>query len=247
MFDVRANIREFERGLSDTARQQLPFALSVAANEVAAELVTDLREEMGRKFDRPTRWTLNAFHFTRATKARPVATVQRKLPARGRHYLETEADGGARPLGGWEKQIAQRAAYSGRVGFIIPTVHAPKDAHGNLPRSAMQRILSHIGAQTDASANATAKSRSRRSGAQYFLAKPGGKMRPGVYMRMKRNAKAIGPAESGKPRRVLVFTDKAPRYKARFDFDGVTSRGAARRLPEAMARALRHALATARP
>lgn len=233
--DLRDNIEDVEADLLSIHRRQLPFAISLALNATGAELIEDNKEHMRAVFDNPTRWTLNAFHFRRANKVRQEITLERKLPARGRHYLEVQANGGSRPLTGWEKQIAGRLPYAGRVGYIAaPGVK--RDAHGNIHRGEMQRILSRIGASSDAAANSTKASRKRAKGVgAYFVAKPGSRLRPGVYLR---EGKDIS--------RVLAFDSKAPTYKPRFEFEARMMQRAVAILPDRLAAAMARAFATAR-
>jgi hypothetical protein len=236
VFDVTSNAREFERGLNDVARRQLPFALALAMNDTAFRLLRLNRVHMGRVFDRPTRWTLNAFHYVRATKARPVATIKRKDAARGRHYLEVQEQGGARPLGGWEAQLAGRLPYSGRVGYVVPTKHMRRDRHGNVSRAEMQRVFSNTGAQVDAKANTSEESRKRsKRAAAYFVPKPSSKLSPGIYRRQADDLK-----------KVFAFDAATPRYTPRFEFHRRMRRGAERLLPAALLKSMRRALASAR-
>lgn len=231
------NIRDVARDLSDFAQRQLPFATALALNEVGAKAIEANKAEMARAFDRPVAWTLNAFHFRRASKRGLFITIERKLPARGRHYLETQEAGGARPLTGWERQLASRLPYAGHVGFIVPTGNLKLDGHGNIPRGEMQRILSRIGAQGDPANNSTKRSRARNPGGAYFVPKPGGRLSPGVYVR----------DAGGRIRKVLALNVAAPGYKARFRFEPVMTATAQAHFPPAFERALARALATARP
>lgn len=231
-----SNIRAFERDLSNLAASQLPFAVALALNEVGAEAIEANKAEMARAFDRPTRWTLNAFHFRRASKSKPAITIERKLPARGRHYLETQATGGPRPHTGLEKQLAQRLSYAGQIGFIVPTSAMKLDAHGNIPRGMMQRILSRIGAQGDGANNSTEASRARTPGFHYFVPRPGSRLSPGIYQRDK----------AGGITKLIAFEAKQPTYRPRFNFEAAMLTTARRAFPAALGRALARALATAR-
>lgn len=236
---ISSNLRDVERDLSDVARKQVPFAMSLAINETAADLIELNRRNMARTFDAPTRWTLNAFHFTRATKARQVATIKRKQAAASRDYLLRQSEGGARKQTGLERLLNTRLAYSGQVGFVVPTKHMPRNRHGNMQPGQVQRLLSGLKAQNDGAQNETDASakRQRRSGAaRYFVPKEGGRMSPGVYMRKGKAA----------PVKVLAFTSKAPRYQARFKFYPNMNKAAARIMPGRFARAFAAAMSTAR-
>lgn len=238
MFSISSNVRDLKRDLTSLQREQLPFAVSLALNAAAPELIEENRDHMQDVFDRPTRWTLNAFHFRRATKARLALTIERKVPARGRHYLEVQTAGGRRPRSGWEKQIEQRAPYAGRVGYVAGA-KVKRDSYGNISRGTMQRILSDIHAQGDAGNNATKQSRKRRGGrglGGYFIAPAGSKLKPGVYQR--RGGRKIS--------RVLTFDTKAPTYRPRFKFEDVMRRKAEIIMPMKLKAAMDRALATAR-
>lgn len=236
MFSISSNIKDVKRDLTALQREQLPFAISLALNAAAPELIEENRDHMRQVFDRPTRWTLNAFHFRRATKARLKLTIERKVAVGGRHYLEVQSKGGVRPLTGWEKQIEARAPYAGRVGYIA-AAKVRRDASGNISRATMQRILSDIKAQGDPRNNTTKASAKRRRGTfGYFIARPGGRLKPGVYERKAR----------GKISRVMTFDTKAPSYRAVFKFEDVMRRKAEAIMPAKLAAGLNHALATAR-
>lgn len=84
---LQSNLCDVERDLSDTARQQLPFATSIALNYTGKDLIELNKRHMRRSFHNPTRWTLNAFHFRRATKRRLQIKIQRKFAAACCVYL----------------------------------------------------------------------------------------------------------------------------------------------------------------
>lgn len=238
-FDIRSNLRDVERDLSDVARKQVPFATAVALNDLAADLIELNKRHMQREFDRPTRWTLNSFYFRRATKAKPVVTIMRKPAAASRDYLARQAEGGARRQTGFERLLNSRLAYAGQVGFVVPTKHAPRNGHGNVSPAHLQRVLSGLKAQGDRAQNETKASgeRKRRSGAaRYYVPKEGGRATPGIYMRKGR----------AKPVKVFAFTSKTPRYQARFKFYPNMQKATARMLPGHFARAMARALASAR-
>lgn len=233
-FDIRHNLRDLERGLSDIGQKQLPFATALALNDTAKDILTALRNHMGRVFDNPTRWTLNAFHFRRATKSKPIATIERKQAIRGKHYLEVQAVGGGRPHTGWEKQIGQKLGLD--AGYMAATNRLKRDRHGNIPRGNMQRVLSRIGASSLSGTNSTRDSKRRAKGVgNYFVGGPRNNLRPGVYERTDAGI-----------HRVLAFNTKTPSYRKLFDFDGVVKAEADRVLETHLARRLAEAIRTAR-
>lgn len=237
-FKFLNNIKDVERDLSNIERRQIPFATVTALNAVAEKLVQQNRTDMAKVFNKPSRWTLNAFHFRRATKAHTSVTIERKEAARGKHYLEIQEEGGVRPATGLERGFKMRLPYSGIVGYVTPTRHAPRNGSGDLPGGFIQKVLAQSGANWDRNSNETARSGARRKkagGARYFVPKPG-QLRPGVWERRGPNL-----------RKVLNFNVKSPTYQPRLNFSIRMERLAKQLMPAEFDRALAHALATARP
>ncbi|AKU43289.1 minor tail protein [Rhodobacter phage RcRhea] len=91
---VASNLRDVERDLSDVGRKQLPFATSLALNEMADELAQEETARMDRALDRPTPFTKRAWAVRRSTKRNLVAAVYaRRIQAA---YLSKLEDGGDR-------------------------------------------------------------------------------------------------------------------------------------------------------
>lgn len=93
-FEIRRNTKEFERSLSDLAKRQLPFALSVAINDTLREVLRNTIKRMRRNLDRPTPFTLRAFALRRANKRTLRGVVFAKDVQAG--YLKYAEDGGTR-------------------------------------------------------------------------------------------------------------------------------------------------------
>lgn len=120
----RHNIREVERGLSDFAQRQLPFAVSVALNATADDVAKNATKGLARRLDRPTRFTLRAFAVLRSTKNRLAARVFAK--DRQAEYLAFQEQGGER-------------APSGRA--IVVPVGIRRNQHGNIAKGGVKRAL----------------------------------------------------------------------------------------------------------
>jgi len=238
-FDMRSNLRAVERDLSDVARKQLPFATSVALNETATDLIKLNRKYMARVFDRPTRWTLNAFYFRRSSKRNLQIRIERKYAAARKDYLLRQIEGGARKQTGLERLLRNRLRDAGYGGYVLPTRHIRKNKFGNVSPAAVQRVLSGLKAQGDHHQNETktTAARKRRSGAaRYFTPKPRGKLSPGIYSRQGKKA----------PKKVYAFIAKAPKYTKRFKFYPNMTRATNKLFPRKFERALSHAVTTRR-
>ena len=137
---------------------QMPFAASRALNDAAKQVATDLNKSTSRYFDRPTRFTQNAYHVSvRSSKANLVAEVRPK-PIQER-YLLPSIRGGVRP-----QRPSER-----RLGGISPAWRPGRDARlnasGNMSKAAVVKAI--------------------KGGDPYFrLGEQRGKLRPGIYQRM---------------------------------------------------------------
>ncbi|MEO0680382.1 MAG: hypothetical protein AAF192_08205 [Pseudomonadota bacterium] len=234
---IESNLDQWRRGLDDFHRRRLPFALALALNTTATKLIAANRRHMGRIFDRPTRWTLNAFHFVRArAPGRLEVMLKRKSGASARHYLEVQAEGGTRPATGLETLLRMRLPYAGQVGRPVFTDFFPRDGNGNLQRGQLNRMLSEVRAQGDARNNQTAGSR-KRSGRRYgYFISPPSWPTQGIYRRTSRDR--IVP--------VVVFNGRRASYRKRYDFEGNMRRGSLALFPREVEAGMRQAVAIAR-
>jgi hypothetical protein len=137
---------------------QMPYAASRALNDAAKQVATDLNKSTSRYFDRPTRFTQNAYRVSsRSSKANLVAEVRPK-PIQER-YLLPSIRGGVR---------SQRPSER-RLGGILPAWRPGADARlnasGNMSKAAVVKAL--------------------KGGDPYFrLGEQRGRLRPGIYQRM---------------------------------------------------------------
>src|SRR5436305_829724 len=109
VLSVRSNVREIEGKLDDLGKRQLPFAASQAINALARQAIADLKTEMGKVFDRPTPFTLNAFAWKKATKRSQSAEIfARDFAGKGTpgwKYLTPEVFGGTRNMKRFERAL----------------------------------------------------------------------------------------------------------------------------------------------
>lgn len=124
MISVAHNIAQFERGLSDLAQRQLPFATALALNDTAGAVKDAWSVHLERRLDRPTPFTKRGIYQRRASKARLTAEVGMKDIQAG--YLSTLVQGGTR-------------LPAGRA-LLVP-VRQRVNQYGNLPRGAVRRLL----------------------------------------------------------------------------------------------------------
>lgn len=227
-----------------SAKKQVPFALARALTKVGQDVKLAEQKEIGRVFDRPTRYTLNSVFLRPARKNKPEAEVWLKWGSRPDHYLLPQIKGGPRPLKRFEDRMV-------KVGLLnagerlVPTGLAPVDVYGNVGRGAITRILSQLKTavvQGDYSnASDSARSRKKRSGEQFFWsAGPGtvitevrdtrdasGKVMRRLVRRkqhLQRGVWMVKRTAFGNAVRPIFFTSSSVRYSSRFDFFGVADR-----------------------
>lgn len=226
MFQIGDNIDAFERSLSDVFREQLPFAMALALNDTGFDVIEAEQDHMKAVFDKPVRWTLNAFRVSRASKRNLIASVERKTVPGSKFYLEVQNKGGARGRTGIERKFISSLRYSGRIEAITPAKGVRLTASGNVSRATWRKIMGQVG-----KGGVRSTSGSRR--VVHFVPKPSSGLSPGVYERRGRKIK-----------KVMHFTKSRPRYDGRFDFERVAEVRARKVFPDHLNRRLKAAVAT---
>lgn len=234
-------LRERLQTLDRLEREQLPFAAALTLTATTQDVEKALVDEMSSVFDRPTRFTLNSLFVDPATKGSMKARVwmkDRTPDSGGRaatEWLAPQIYSGGRAQKGSEKRLSDKGVLpTGQ--YIMPAKGLKLDAHGNISRGTMNKIVSGLGAQRDKYSNSTTSRRSAGNLKRYFVLKKGN--RPiGI-------AERTGKGKTGM--RMVVAFARAPQYSKRFDFFEVANRVAEDRLPIQFELALARALATAR-
>lgn len=248
--------------LDDFGRRQVPFAMALAATRIAKRAERELYDEMRQVFDRPTKWTLNSLYVRKATKRTMEALVKLKDDAyKGiapTKYLAPQIFGGARRWKRHERALQQVGILPAGM-YCVPGPAAQMDAFGNMSKSQIIQILSHLRAFGEQGYKANATDRGIRSrwkgsvkkgvrGFEYFALPSGhGKLPPGIYLR-KNYSEAEGSKVAhlsyGGARAVLFFI-KSPTYSKRLDFFGVVERVIAQHAESEFIQALEYAKSTA--
>lgn len=230
--DIRSDIDRAIRSLNEVQKRHVPFATALALTRTAQKVKEAEIAEMRRVFDRPTPFTLRSLFLKRATKQQQVAIVGIKDYPRHTGYFKPQVYGGTREPKAFE-QLLRRAGILRPGRFAVPGAGARLDRYGNMRGGQITQILSALHASRDPAANRSNSPRSGRKArrAAYFV---GGQPR-GVWQRL--GGRRVVP--------VLVFI-ASPRYGPRFRFYEVGKRVVAHEFSGQFARALAHALATAR-
>ena len=137
---------------------QMPYAASRALNDAVKKVAEDLNKSTAQYFDRPTRFTQNAYRVSsRSSKTNLTAEIRPKSIQE--RYLLPSIRGGIRP-----QRPSER-----RLGGISPAWRPGRDARlnasGNMSKAAVVKAI--------------------KGGDPYFrLEEQRGKLRPGIYQRM---------------------------------------------------------------
>lgn len=123
-FGIKSNMEEVERGLNDVARRQMPYAVSVAINDVLKDIKRTSEQRLRSQLDRPTPFTLKAFGIRFANKRTLTGMVFVKDAQAD--YLKWAEDGG-------------RRTPKGRA--VLMPVKQRLNKYGNLPRGSVARTV----------------------------------------------------------------------------------------------------------
>tara|TARA_R100000988_G_scaffold101872_1_gene75704 strand:- start:65 stop:751 length:687 start_codon:yes stop_codon:yes gene_type:complete len=207
-------------------QKQLPFATSVAINNVAFDVRKSLNEGTRGAFHVPVRFTQTAFRVEKSKKRHLVATVfaqdeQGKDRAR---YLRFGIAGGSRPQKGMDRFFAGAVPNDGTISanaFFMPTSLVKTNAAGNVTQATLRRITKNLNS-------------SPRGG--FFIGTPrGGGRPPGIYRRSRTQLQPY-----------FIATNNQPDYTERFDIEQIGNKVVQRRFGAHFNAALSKALSTAR-
>lgn len=232
MVTLSIDSSDLMRGMTAAEKRQVPQAAVWALNDTAYEVLDHVRDRMGREFDRPTRFALNAFMVWRAKKSTLLAEVRERPSVSSKHFLKVEEVGGARPKTGLERMIGGQG-HGGAAA--VPASGAKLNAFGNWSPAERKKAMTALRGEGD-SARAGSSGGRRRTRSGYFVAKRGGHLSPGVYRRK-------GKSDLVK---VLHLTTAMPTYRPRLGFQDGAEEVFADRFPANFAEGFRRAMATAR-
>ena len=200
-----------------TIQNQLPYATSVALNNVAFNVRKDLGQQTTKSFVNPTSFTQKAFRYTKSTKVTLEAQV---FANPTRRFFPTQIQGGdrrAKPYEGFLRGLGNGGIPSG--GRLLPT-SLVLNAAGNPKKNIFGTIASKL-STTD------------RGGV--FIGTPkGGGRGPGVYRR-----------SSGQLYPYFIHVGST-RYQPRFPMERVGMETARRLFPSELNKALDRALSSAK-
>lgn len=226
--ELKRNFADIPRKVETAAQRAL---LKTAAAVKEAEVA-----EMGRVFDRPTRWTLGAMKVKATNKFEVKVGILDPdgYYKRAASYLGTQVGGGSRRIKAMEKSLQSRALMPSGW-FSVPGAGAKMDSYGNMSVGQIRQILSWFDAAENwagSTQNMGFAGREKRrlgtrktAGFEYLVIMPNmvrtfkgardtrALKQPGIYQRT-----SFGYGTAIKP--VLIYV-KGSRYQARFNFEKV--------------------------
>ena len=193
-------IKQVIAGLDDMAKNQVPFALSLALNRTAQVVKSEIVKVMQQVFDRPTPYTLNSLYIYPATKTH--LTVEVLFKDQAQPMMIPQVEGG-------DRRMKRSEQWLGR--YWVPGKGAKLNAYGNISAGVITQILSALHRTPDPYQWRTKQSRLRAKGRArdfFVLWHQKGHLKPGVYERVGKDKHVVC---------ILLFINM-PHYQKRLPF-----------------------------
>lgn len=199
--------QRFRRDMRELGERKLKRATVFALTDAAGDVHGMVVDRMKRRFDRPTPFTLRSFRVKRADvrEQHPTATVLQKDALSGRHWVAMQEEGGVRPQTALERRLSAALGPSARLRSVLPGPAAKLDRHGNWARADRNKALAAVGLGATPAPGAPPTPAARGAQLAFFLARPGGRLSPGIWAR----------AKDGSLSKFAHFTSEPARYRAR--------------------------------
>ena len=207
-------------------QKQLPFATSVALNNVAFDARKAINAATRGAFNAPVKFTQTAFLVQKSKKSTLAAFVyaQDKAGKDRARYLRFGIRGGTRPQKGMDAYFENAVPNDGTIpagAYFMPTSLVKTNASGNVTQATLRRISKGI---------------SGNSRGGFFIGTPrGGSRPPGIY---RRSRLKLHP--------YFIATTDRPDYTGRFNIESVGAKVIERRFGIHFNAALSKALSTAK-
>ncbi|NHC62189.1 hypothetical protein [Paenalcaligenes suwonensis] len=214
-------------------QKQVPYATSIALNNIAKAAELHVKGLMPNVFDRPTPFTLRSLRLERANKRKLEAKLSFKdFAGKGvaaSTYLWPQVHGGGRKKKRFEHSLSQ----VGPSTYYVPAGGAEQDAYGNMSRGQLVKVLSYLQAfgEQGYRANATPNSMKRTArnvrgkdgykrinGVVYFISRGKGSMSGNREQHLPAGVYVKSGIHGSTLKMVLRAVDKEPVYAPRLPF-----------------------------
>ena len=248
MFDaqIKVDLQQFNRSLTDIERKQLPYALMLTLNETAKGGRLEVQREMERVFDRPTPYAKRGVIYDRASRqnlrAAVVVTGDRTkggLPATA--FLSPQIEGGMRTHKAFERQLVDRGLMQRNL-VAVPAKRATLDRYGNMTQGFLNRVMADLqidyrgAGATRTRTSSSLKRNKNYKNVRFFVPRQPSHLYPGVYQRDPAT-NAIHP--------VILFVPQVS-YRVRLRLREVVERYVVANVHDHFAVAFQRAVRTAR-
>lgn len=232
VFRIGVDTTLLERRITRHLGDDLPRVVVKAINDTVRPAKDVFKAQIARRYDRPTRWTLNATNVQFANKAKPVGVIYFKDTARGGtaagKYLKPTIRGTVRGHKGFERQFI-KAGYMRASEYAVPGEKVRLNANGNVSLAAVRKIIAAL-----KTTGATAADLKKGSSNRYFVARGDDHLARGVYQRLGINGRKV--------RAVFLFTTDRPDYKVELPFETIAAQLVRREFPKNLKRRAREGL-----
>lgn len=269
---VQQDIDQVVGRLAEQFPRQVQIAQQRAVIGTARIVKDEVVKEMRRAFDRPTKWTLNAFRVAIGKEAlslglmRPEAggEISARVEVKNLDdyqtdaYLQTQIEGAAsRKQKKFEEALVKRGLLQ-RGWYVVPGAKARLDAYGNISRGQIRQVLAWFDAAektlgSTQNMGETGRNRRRKGtrktrGFEYFAALPGHRIGRGSWKNGRTQNLQPGIYRrtffgfGGAIEPIMIFVRQA-QYSPRFKFNEVATRTVRREFKPRLERALADELA----
>lgn len=260
MIILRADMSPMLKKISALEKKQLPFAASRALNDAAKEVEKQATDQLRQRLDRPTAYALRAIkvlEWSNKNKLHAVIGLRTDNPGKGTPWNKAFAHlfkGGDRRWKRFEGALRRRGIIPPGMAAVVPRASswaAKVNQYGNIQASQIVQLLSYFRAfgEQGYKANMTTETRDKRAkvkrvkgyktitGVQYFVAKPGSHLAPGIWAKRGTHGVDVAP--------VLLFV-KRPRYSRYINMADIGTRVLRSTFPRALGARLAAATVGAR-
>jgi hypothetical protein len=240
-FDIKGMERALLANVGEQARRR---AIGTALTRVAVAAREEVKAQLPKVFDKPTPFTVGSVRYQPASEHSLVSGVYISDDAnRGlspRKYLGPEMRGGLRNNKGTER-VLMNAGLMARAQQIVPSVKEPLDDFGNMPGSRFVTILSRLKAFDETGFLANASERTKKRLAKAKRAAATANKTDFFVGHSKRGGEPLGIWQligRGQVRPVLIFANRLPTYRPRFDLRKIVTDFASKHLKDEVVKAL---------
>lgn len=249
-FDISFDVNPMVQRLDAFKAVQVPFATSLAINNLAKLAKSDLQSNMRKTFDRPVPYTINGIYIKVSNKNDLYGEVGLKdFAGKGNaaaDYLLPQIQGGPAYATRFQKALKQKQILApNETARPTQSDFLRINKYGNVTPGQYSQILYGLQAFRDSSAFTYRKNAKKKRAPVISAIKTNEvgvyrsrKLSPGIYLQSK---KSIENRESA-----LFWIGKTPNFAGKFNFLQIGSESVKRNLDKEFGSALAFAIATAK-